>query len=68
MSVELLRAKECARRLGIGLSTWWAWVAQGKLPDGIKFGNRVTVWPETVLDAFIAKASEGTEFALQKAQ
>lgn len=38
------RAKEAARFLGIGRSTWWQWVKEGKAPQGIKLSSRTTVW------------------------
>ena len=50
---KMVRAKEAATYLGIGESTFWRWVAQGKLPQGIKFGTRCTVWRLEVLDSFI---------------
>lgn len=38
------RAKDCARHLSIGLSTWWLWVAQGKVERPIKLGPKTSVW------------------------
>jgi len=40
----LLRAKQVHRYFGIGLSTWWLWVKQGRAPQGIRLGSRTTVW------------------------
>ena len=39
-----VRAGECARFLGVGLSTWWAWVKQGKVDRPQKIGPRTSVW------------------------
>ena len=46
---QFLRAKKCAATIRIGLSTWWRWVAEGRVPDGIRLGRRVTVWPYSVV-------------------
>ena len=48
-----LRVKQIAQLLSIGKSTWWLWVKEGKAPAGIKFGNRVTVWKASDIQAFI---------------
>jgi predicted DNA-binding transcriptional regulator AlpA len=39
-----MRAKECAKFLGIGLSTFWRWVRIGRIPEGIHLSARCTVW------------------------
>ncbi|MFI2811332.1 helix-turn-helix transcriptional regulator [Microbulbifer sp. JSM ZJ756] len=39
-----VRAADCARFLGIGRSTWWAWVKQGKVQRPKKLGPRTSVW------------------------
>jgi len=49
----VLRAKEAAGFLGIGLSTFWRWVKEGRLPQGIHLSARATVWRLTALEAFI---------------
>ena len=49
----VLRAKEAAGFLGIGLSTFWRWVKDGRLPQGIHLSARATVWRISVLEAFI---------------
>ena len=41
---EFFRAKEAAELLRIGLSTYWRWVADGRISRGTKLGPRVTVW------------------------
>ncbi len=40
----MLRANQCAIQLGIGLSTWWRWVQQGKVKRPEKLSARVSVW------------------------
>ena len=44
-----MRAKECAKFLGIGVSTFWRWEAKGIVPKGIRLTPRCTVWPVEVL-------------------
>ena len=50
-----LRAKQAAF-LSIGTSTFWKWVADGKLPRGKKIGLRCTVWMRNDLEAWLANA------------
>ena len=56
-----LRVKDVAARLGIGESTWWAWVKAGKAPKSIKFGSRITVWRLSEVMALVASFSEHSE-------
>lgn len=51
------RAKSAAAFLGIGQSTFWRWVAEGKLPKGKRLSPRVTVWMQADLEKFL----EGTK-------
>jgi predicted DNA-binding transcriptional regulator AlpA len=46
------RAKEAAKLLGIGLSTFWLYVKNGRIAQGVKVSNRITVWPQSVLNNF----------------
>lgn len=39
-----LRADTCAQAFGIGLSTWWKWVSEGKVEKAIKLGPKTSVW------------------------
>lgn len=50
---KILRPKEAARYLGIGLSTFWRWVQQGILPQGTRLSARCTVWRIDALDTFL---------------
>lgn len=43
-TAHLLRAADAARWASISKSTWYAWVAAGRLPPGIKLSPGVTVW------------------------
>jgi excisionase family DNA binding protein len=50
MEPDLLKAREVAQRLDIGLSTVWRWTASGQLPAPF----RITRWRRADLDAYIA--------------
>ena len=49
------RVKDVAARLGIGVSTWWSFVKQGKAPRGIKLGSRITVWRASEIMALVER-------------
>lgn len=49
------RVTDARRRFGIGRSTFWAWVLQGLMVPPVKFGSRISVWPDHELD-LIAEA------------
>ncbi len=51
---KVLRARQCAEFLGIGLSTFWRWVHQGKIPRGTQLSARCTVWRFDVLEKFLS--------------
>lgn len=48
-----LRAKAFAEALGIGTSTFWRWIREGRLPQGTRLSARCTVWPVTALEDFV---------------
>lgn len=54
---NVLRAQEAASYLGIAVSTFWRWVAQGKLPKGIRLGKRCTVWKREELDNYLEQCA-----------
>lgn len=49
-----LRPKEASQYLGIGLSTVWLYVKQGKLTS-IKLSPRVTIFKRQDLDNFVTQ-------------
>lgn len=55
MYSNLLRVKQTAQYLSIGVSTVWLYAKQGKLRP-IKLSDRVTVFSKDDLDAFINNA------------
>lgn len=49
---NLMRDREAASYLGVGVSTVWMFSRQGKI-KAIKLSPRVTVWAKSDLDAFV---------------
>ncbi len=39
-----VRAKQVAPFLGVGLSTFWLYVKQGRIEKPMRYGARVSVW------------------------
>ena len=39
-----VRAKQAAPHLGIGISTFWLYVKQGRVKAPMRYGARVSVW------------------------
>ncbi len=60
-SQGVLRAKAGAAFLGIGLSTFWKWHAEGKIPPGIRLSTRCTVWRREVLERVLTLAEGGQQ-------
>lgn len=56
-SAGAMRAKSAAHFLGIGESTFWRWVAQGRLPKGTRLSARATVWKREDLEQFLNQAA-----------
>ena len=53
-----MRAKSAAAFLGIGQSTFWRWVKEGRLPKGTRLSARATVWRCEDLEHFLNQAGE----------
>ena len=56
-TVQNYRPKDAAKFLGVGLSTVWLYVKQGKLKT-IKLSDRVTIISKESLDNFINSSVE----------
>lgn len=52
-----LRCRQITKLLKISRSTWHKWVSEGRAPAGKRLGERVTVWDEKDIDAFIESCS-----------
>lgn len=59
-----LRMPELRKKLGgIGRSTVWRWVRDGRLPQPIRLGGRFSVWPEDAIDAVLKKQATQADVA-----
>ncbi len=59
LTLKVLRAKDAAHFIGIGVSTFWRWVQEGRLPQGIRLSSRCTVWRVRDLEDFLNGKTEG---------
>lgn len=50
---NFIRIAGVMQRTGLARSTVWLWVKQGRLPAPIKLSDRVTVWRESELNAWM---------------
>ena len=57
-NIQNMRAKEAHKYLGVGLSTLWLYVKQGKI-KAYKLSDKVTIFKKSDLDAFINASVEG---------
>ncbi len=55
--VENMRAKEAHKYLGVGKSTLWLYVKQGKI-KAYKLSDRVTLFKRSEIEAFINAGME----------
>lgn len=53
---NLLRVKEVAEKLSIGQSTVWFYCKKGIIPYPLKLSQRVSVWKQSDIEAFVANA------------
>ena len=54
---DLLTAQDVARRLSIGVRTLWRMVAQGRLPQPIRYTRKLVRWKATDIDRYILSLS-----------
>jgi excisionase family DNA binding protein len=55
------RVKAAAQYVGVSRTTFLRWVADGRIPKGVRLSARAIVWRKSVLDAFIASAAAEQE-------
>ena len=53
--VQLLRLPEVLIRTGLGRSTIWALIAQGRFPRQVKLSERSSAWVDAEVDAWVAQ-------------
>lgn len=44
--------------VGVGPSTWWAWVRSGRAPQPIRLSSGVTVWRASDIQRFIEEGAQ----------
>lgn len=54
MSDKILRRPEVQRRVGMGRSTLYAAIAEGRFPRPVNLGARAVGWLETEVDDWLA--------------
>lgn len=59
-SSNFLRPRAAAQKLGIGKATLYRWAASGLIQPPTPLGPRVSGWPESYLDTFIAAKVAGS--------
>lgn len=51
---RLIRLKEVQHRVGLGRSTIYRWMAEGKFPKPVQLGGSTVAWSEGEVDRWIA--------------
>ena len=52
---RLIRLKEVQHRVGLGRSTIYRWMSEGKFPKPVQIGGYIVAWPEDVIDDWIGR-------------
>ena len=61
-NLNVLRATDAAKYLGVARSTFWSLVKKGVIPQAdIHLGSRVTLWRREALDQVLAAHSQRTD-------
>jgi len=63
MEEKLIRLPQVMDLTGLARSTVWLWVKEGKLPKPFKLSQRVTVWKESEIMAFVMGAISSVDSA-----
>lgn len=53
ITTSFLREKQVRKLIPVAHSTLWAWVRSGKFPAPLKLSDRITVWRNSDVQAFI---------------
>lgn len=51
---RLIRLKEVQHRVGLGRSTIYRWMAEGRFPSPVPLGGHAVAWSEADIDDWIA--------------
>lgn len=52
---RLIRLPEVQHRVGLGRSTIYRWMAEGKFPKPVQLGGYSVAWPEDEVESWIAR-------------
>jgi len=52
---RLIRIKEVQHRVGLGRSTIYRWMGEGKFPKPVQLGGYAVAWAETEIEEWIAE-------------
>ena len=70
MPIFFVRLPELLEQLAVGKTTLYARIKQGTFPPPVKFGERVSAWPEhevdTVVSAYMRSAHDCSTFRLHR--
>lgn len=55
---RLIRLKEVQHRVGLGRSTIYRWMAEGKFPRPVQLGGYAVAWAEDEIEIWIARKLE----------
>ena len=56
---RLNRLKEVQHRVGLGRSTIYRWMAEGRFPKPVQLGGYAVAWPEDAIETWIAARLQG---------
>jgi prophage regulatory protein len=56
---RLIRLKEVQYRVGLGRSTIYRWMAEGKFPRPVQLGGYAVAWAQEDIDAWICDREHG---------
>lgn len=57
-ATRLIRLPEVQHRVGLGRSTIYRWMAEGKFPKPVQLGGYAVAWAESDIEAWIADRLE----------
>jgi len=55
---RLIRLPEVQHRVGLGRSTIYRWMAEGKFPKPVQLGSYAVAWAEDEVESWIARRLE----------
>lgn len=54
---RLIRLPEVQHRVGLGRSTIYRWMSEGKFPKPVQLGGYAVAWTEEEIDAWMSRRS-----------